>query len=59
MWQINDGDLSKESANGTWLSLTDYRIRKERTESEPIEIEQGSEIKISDVILKIEIFNNS
>ena len=57
MWQISDGDINRESANGTWLSLTDYRIRKERTESEPMEIQQNSEIKISDVILKIEIFN--
>lgn len=57
-----DGDLSRESANGTWISLTDYREKKGngscRIESEPKEIEHGTEIKISDSILKIEIFNN-
>lgn len=57
-WQISDGDIHRESANGTWLSLTDYRIRKERSESETMEIVHNSEIKISDVILKIELMNN-
>lgn len=59
---LMDGDLSRESANGTWISLTDYREKKNgscRIESEPKEIEHGTEIKISDSILKIEIFNNT
>ena len=48
-----------ESANGTWISLNDFRYKNEqRIESDPKEIEDGSEIKISDSILKIEIFNN-
>lgn len=54
-----DGGVTKESSNGTWISLNDYREKKEiRNESDPHEIEDGSEIKISDSILKIEIFNN-
>jgi hypothetical protein len=56
-----DGDQQRESANGTWISLSDFRERRgnaQRQESEPKEIENGSEIKISDSILKIEIFNN-
>ncbi len=58
-WQISDGDINRESANGTWLSLTDYRIRKERSESEMMEIVHNSEVKISDVILKIELMNDN
>lgn len=58
-----DGDCNRESANGTWISLTDYREKKgngnSRIESEPKDIEHGTEIKISDSILKIEIFNNT
>lgn len=52
-WYIIDGDINKESANGTWISLTDYRLKKERQESDPKEIENESEIKISDSILKV------
>ena len=52
-WFIIDGDINKESANGTWISLTDYRLKKERQESDPKEIENESEIKISDSILKV------
>ena len=52
-WYIIDGDINKESANGTWISLTDYRLKKERQESDFKEIENESEIKISDSILKV------
>ena len=41
--------------------MTDYREKKSggsRHESDPKEIEHNTEIKISDSILKIEIFNN-
>ncbi|EAS04382.4 FHA domain protein (macronuclear) [Tetrahymena thermophila SB210] len=58
-WQLKDGDMTRESANGTWISLNDYREKSEsRNESDQKEIEDGSEIKISDSILKIEICNN-
>lgn len=63
-WFLMDGDGKKESSNGTWLSLTDHFEKKKqqanssRLESEPREIEHGTEVKISDSILKIEIFNN-
>jgi len=51
--------MVRESANGTWISLNDFREKnKARNESEPKEIEDGSEIKISESILKIEICNN-
>ena len=52
-WLIVDGDFTRESANGTWISLTDFRVKKGRNESEPKEIEHGTEIKISDSILKV------
>ncbi|EGR32872.1 hypothetical protein IMG5_068490 [Ichthyophthirius multifiliis] len=58
-WFIKDGDTIRESANGTWMSLHDYRERNQpRKESQPKEITNGSEIKISESILKIEIVNN-
>jgi len=53
VWYIADGAFQKESANGTWISLTDYRLKRERMESEPRAIEHGTEIKISDTILKV------
>ena len=57
MWRLRDGSISKESANGTWISLSDYRLRRYRQESELRELEQGMEVKISDTILKVEWFD--
>ncbi len=56
-----DGEKHRESANGTWISLTDYWEKKaqNRSESERREIEHGTEIKISDSIIKVEIYNNT
>lgn len=59
IWYIADGIPEKRSANGTWLSLTDYRLKREKTESEPHEIMNGTEIKINDTVFQVEIFNNS
>jgi hypothetical protein len=59
---LSDGEQGKESANGTWISLTDQWEKKNnvpRMESDRKEIEHKSEIKISDSIMKIEIFNNN
>lgn len=36
-WFIRDGSESKESSNGTWVCLTDYRLRSFKQES-PLEI---------------------
>jgi len=61
-WYIIDGDMIKglndepifrESANGTWISLVDYRMKSDRQESEPKLLEDDTEIKISDTILKV------
>lgn len=62
-WYIVDGDMIKggpnndfifkESANGTWVSLLDYRMKNERQESEPRILEDETEIKISETILKV------
>lgn len=35
-WYIRDGNESKESSNGTWVCLTDYRLRSFKQES-PLE----------------------
>lgn len=58
---ISDGDLGRESANGTWLSVTNYYEKKDnqRNESSMIRLENESEIKISDSLLKFEMFNFS
>ncbi len=50
-WFLSDGEPSRESANGTWISLSDYYDRQQRQESDPKEIEDGTQIKISDSIL--------
>eukprot|EP01017_Pseudomicrothorax_dubius_P045143 TRINITY_DN7761_c0_g1_i3.p1 TRINITY_DN7761_c0_g1~~TRINITY_DN7761_c0_g1_i3.p1 ORF type:complete len:334 (+),score=38.24 TRINITY_DN7761_c0_g1_i3:368-1369(+) len=57
-WWISDGRGEKESSNGTWISVSDYWHKRQREESERREIDHESEIKISDSILKFEIFNN-
>jgi len=58
LWYIADGAPKKKSANGTWISLTDYRLKRDRAESEPREIENGTEIKINDTVIQVEICNN-
>jgi len=58
IWYIADGAYKKDSANGTWISLTDYRIKRDRMESEPRAIDHLTEIKISDTIMRVEIFKN-
>jgi hypothetical protein len=50
----------RESANGTWLSLTDYQdriVNSMRDESRKRFIEHGTEIKISESVLKVEMIN--
>ena len=52
----SDGTIIyRESANGTWISLVDYRMKNDRQESEPKLLEDESEIKISDTILKVNL----
>mmetsp|Transcript_27775 Transcript_27775/g.24374 ORF Transcript_27775/g.24374 Transcript_27775/m.24374 type:complete len:88 (+) Transcript_27775:347-610(+) len=58
LWHLADGAQKKDSANGTWISLTDFRLKHERMDSEPRMIDNGTEIKISDTFLKVEILNN-
>ena len=57
IWCLRDGCEQRESSNGTWLCLTDYRLRSFKQESEMVRLRQGQEIKISDTILKVE-WNN-
>lgn len=55
---VNGEHIFKESANGTWVSLIDYRTKNDRQESEPKLLDDETEIKISDTILKVQIFQN-
>ena len=41
------------SANGTWLCLTDYRLRYLKQPSEEVPLRNGQAIKISDTILSV------
>lgn len=56
-WVIIDGDIQggiyRESSNGTWISLVDYRLKADRQESDPKILEDDTDIKISDTILKV------
>ena len=42
------------SANGTWLCLTDYRVRYLKQASEEIPLRKGQSIKISDTVLSVD-----
>lgn len=53
-WYIRDGGVERESANGTWLSLTDYRLRHLKQPSEPFALDQGQQLKVSDTILQVD-----
>lgn len=54
IWKVYDGNDTKESSNGTWLCLTDYRVRQFKAESPLEPLSNNSEIKVSDIILKVE-----
>ncbi|KRW99875.1 SMAD/FHA domain [Pseudocohnilembus persalinus] len=63
-WFLHDGeiigDIRRESSNGTWISLQDCREKRpqnNRQESDQRQIFNGTEIKISESILKVELFN--
>ena len=56
---VNGETIYKESANGTWISLVDYRMKNDRQESDPKLLEDESEIKISDTILKVFLFKKT
>jgi len=44
----NEPNKYKQSANGTWRSLTDYRMKAYRTHSKEFKIDNGMEIKVSE-----------
>ncbi len=54
-----DGYESQISSNGTWISLQDFRYKKDRIETDQFVIKHGDEIKVSDSILKLEEVNNN
>ncbi|CAD8073924.1 unnamed protein product [Paramecium sonneborni] len=55
-WEIADGTSDKESANGTWMQLQTIQERDQKHESQVHPLKHLSEIKISEYILKIELF---
>ncbi|CAD8045326.1 unnamed protein product [Paramecium primaurelia] len=58
-WIINDGLYDRDSANGTWISLQTAEQSEQKIESNLIEIHHNDEIKISDFILKLELFKGT
>ncbi|CAD8069290.1 unnamed protein product [Paramecium sonneborni] len=54
-WVISDGFQDRESANGTWVSLSTVEQSEKKKESNQIQLKNNSEIKISDFILKVEL----
>ncbi|CAK71549.1 unnamed protein product (macronuclear) [Paramecium tetraurelia] len=55
-WIINDGFQDRDSANGTWISVQTAEQSEQKAESNLIELHHNDEIKISDSILKLELF---
>ncbi|CAD8153779.1 unnamed protein product [Paramecium octaurelia] len=58
-WIINDGLEDRESANGTWISVQTAEQQEQKIESNLIQIQHNDEIKISDFILKMELFKGT
>ncbi|CAK91573.1 unnamed protein product (macronuclear) [Paramecium tetraurelia] len=58
-WIINDGLEDRESANGTWINLQTAEQSEKKIESNLIQIQHNDEIKISDFILKVELFKGT
>jgi hypothetical protein len=60
-WFISDGESLRESSNGTWMSLSNHIDKRsdlqDRKESDRRVIENNTEIKISESVLKFEMFN--
>ena len=51
-WLISDGINDKQSMNGTWVNLTDYRAKRDY--SDPVNIQHMDQLKISDSLLTFE-----
>ncbi|CAD8078925.1 unnamed protein product [Paramecium sonneborni] len=58
-WEIADGSQDKESANGTWMQLQTIQERDQKHESKVFPLKHLSEIKISEYILKVELFKGN
>ena len=56
-WLISDGTGNKQSMNGTWLSLSDYRAKRDF--SDPVDIKNQDQLKISDSQLTFEFIGFS
>ncbi|CAD8147807.1 unnamed protein product [Paramecium octaurelia] len=54
-WVISDGSLDRDSANGTWVSLSTVEQSDMKKESNQIILKHNSEIKIGDFNLKVEL----
>ncbi|CAK55938.1 unnamed protein product (macronuclear) [Paramecium tetraurelia] len=55
-WVIFDGSKDRDSANGTWVFLSTTDQAEKKQESDLIVLKNNAEIKISEFILKIEMF---
>ncbi|CAD8052298.1 unnamed protein product [Paramecium sonneborni] len=55
-WIVFDGSKDRDSANGTWVSLSTLEQADKKVESDLMVLKNNAEIKISEFILKIELF---
>lgn len=56
-WWIADGSDHKASVNGTWLSLSSVKNRFEKRFSDPMEIRDRDQLKISEYLLTFNFYN--
>jgi pSer/pThr/pTyr-binding forkhead associated (FHA) protein len=56
-WLLMDGTKRKNSINGTWYSLNNKRNRFEKGFSDPVEIDDGDQLKISENLISFNFHN--
>lgn len=54
-WVILDGTTDKPTSNGTWLCIS-KKNNVERKHSKPYKLESGTQIKVSDTIIQIDLY---
>lgn len=56
-WYMMDGTENKSSVNGTWISLNNKMSRFEKRFSDPMELRDNDQLKISENLISINFCN--
>lgn len=56
-WWIADGSEHRASVNGTWVSLSNVKNRFDKRLSDPMEIREQDQLKISEYLLTFNFLN--